>query len=101
MALWLTRTGTRGEHAPRFFAEDRIYLTWEGLSDYLLSFESQQGLRERLATLYPGSTRARLLNWGSQIWAFAKEMAVGDWVVVPLKGQPYVAVGEITGRYEH
>ena len=101
MTLWLTRTGSRGEHAARFFADARIYLTWSGFSDDLSAFDSQSALRERLAAVYPGSTRAKLLNWRSQIWAFSHEMEKGDWVVVPLKGQPYVAVAEILGDYEH
>jgi len=37
MALWLVRAGKYGEHEPRFFEDNRIYLTWGGLEATNLS----------------------------------------------------------------
>ena len=42
---------------------------------------------------------ARIRNWGSQIWPFAKEMKIGDWVVLPSKKKAAIHIGEITGDY--
>ena len=32
MALWLVRAGRHGEYEKKFLDENRIYLTWDGLS---------------------------------------------------------------------
>jgi restriction system protein len=40
-----------------------------------------------------------VLNWVSQVWPFAHEMQKGDLVVLPLKTQPAIYIGEITGDY--
>jgi len=32
MALWLVRAGSNGEYEKKFLDENRIYLTWDGLS---------------------------------------------------------------------
>ena len=41
----------------------------------------------------------RLRNWVYQIWQFAHWMKKGDWVILPLKQQPTIYIGEITGDY--
>ena len=33
MSLWLVRAGKYGEHENKFFDDNRIYLTWDGLSE--------------------------------------------------------------------
>jgi len=40
-----------------------------------------------------------ILNWVSQIWPFAHDMKMGDLVILPLKSQPAIQIGEITGDY--
>lgn len=101
MELWLTRAGSHGEFEQKFLEEDRVYLTWEGLSDNLQRLDSRQSLLELLEVRYPNEKLKRLQNHSSQIWPFAKEMQQGDWVVLPSKKQPVVYVGRITGDYQH
>ena len=40
-----------------------------------------------------------ILNWVSQIWPFAHVMKKGDLLVLPLKTQPAIQIGEVTGDY--
>ncbi|MEB3165392.1 MAG: restriction endonuclease, partial [Cyanobacteriota bacterium] len=40
-----------------------------------------------------------LLNWSSQVWPFVRDMAKGDWVVMPSKLQSGLYFGELTGDY--
>ncbi|WP_255208998.1 restriction endonuclease [Paraburkholderia youngii] len=61
-----------------------------------------RGLISAALTLrYPGEQTKTLQNWGGQIWSFSQVMKKGDWVVTPLKSQPIIYVGEITGDYEY
>ena len=40
-------------------------------------------------------------NFAAQLWALRGRMAVGDYVVLPLKATSQVAIGRITGEYEY
>ena len=56
MALWLVRAGRHGEHEQRFLEENRVYLTWSGLSSDLTKLRSRDELRELLTEIYPDAT---------------------------------------------
>jgi restriction system protein len=40
-----------------------------------------------------------LVNWSSQVWPFVKDIAQGDWVVMPSKLQSGLYFGELTSNY--
>jgi len=99
MSLWLVRAGSSGEYENKFLSEGRIYLTWEDLSHDLSKIPDKDELFELLNNVYPDNKVARIRNWRSQIWSFAKEMKTGDWVVLPSKKKAAIHIGEITGDY--
>ena len=47
---------------------------------------------------YPEQKQKAIMNWSSQIWPSAHEMKKGDLVVLPLKTQRAIQIGEITGE---
>lgn len=99
MAIWLVRAGSHGEYEQKFIQENRVYVTWDELDVDLLKLPQRSDLMAAMAQRYPDAKTRTLQNWASQVWPFAREMAVGDWVVVPLKTQAVVYIGEITGDY--
>lgn len=101
MAVWLVRAGGHGEYEGRFFADNAIYLTWEGLSANLAEIQDIPALVRELGRIAPGNGEGRKMNHARQIWKFAREMTQGDLVVMPSKSQPTIAVGRITGVYEN
>jgi restriction system protein len=102
MALWMVRVGKYGEFEAKFLESSRIFLTWkELLDDDLSSAKDYEDVKKILRARYGEAPERRLGNWAGQIWAFALPMAPGDLVVVPLKTQPAVAIGEITSGYEY
>ena len=48
---------------------------------------------------FPEEKAKALVNWSSQVWPFVKEMAIGDWVVMPSKLQSGLYFGELTSDY--
>lgn len=46
------------------------------------------------------ASRAVAMRAG-QLWTFAHVIAVGDMVVMPRKGSPFLALGKVTGGYEY
>lgn len=96
MSLWLVRAGKYGEHESKFIDEKRIYLTWDELTaSDMTGIPDYEGIKKRILDTYPGESLHRLGNWSGQIWAFVLRMQVGDWVVMPRKNKPTIAIGEI------
>ncbi len=98
MAVWLVRAGAHGEYEQKFIQDNRVYVTWDGLSVDLDAVDMTK-LVEELSQRYPDAKPKAILTWSRQIWPFAHEMKVGDLVVLPLKSQPAIQVGEIAGDY--
>lgn len=100
MAIWLIRAGKHGEFEQKFIQENRVYVTWDKLANDLAKLEVRKELYDLLQKYYPDANPNRLENWARQIWPFAHEMKRGDLVVLPLKSQPSVYIGEVTGEYQ-
>ena len=99
MTLWLIRAGSRGEHEQKFLDESRVYVAWEGLDVDLSALVDRQALIRVLEERFPDEKAKALVNWSSQVWPFVKEMAKGDWVVMPSKLQSGLYFGELTSGY--
>ncbi|MCP9771672.1 restriction endonuclease [Synechococcus sp. Tobar12-5m-g] len=101
MTLWLIRSGSRGEHEQKFLDEGRSYVAWDGLDVDLACLTERQELIAALAERYPEEKPKALINWSAQVWAFGRDIAEGDWVVMPSKLQSGIYFGEITSGYHY
>lgn len=99
MAIWLIRAGSYGEFEQKFIQEKRFYVTWDNLKENLLNLPNREALFSIMDGLYPASPPKRLQNWVSQVWPFAHEIKTGDLIILPLKSQPVIYIGEVTGGY--
>ncbi len=100
MAAWLIRAGSHGEFEAKFIQDCRVYVTWDRFNIDISGLGSRQKLDESLAARYPDAKPKRLTNWASQLWPFAHAIQRGDVVVLPLKSQRAILIGEVTGDYE-
>jgi restriction system protein len=101
MTLWLIRAGSRGEHEQKFLDEGRVYVAWDGLNVDLMQLADRQALIQAMEQRYPDEKPKALINWSSQVWSFGREMAAGDWVVMPSKIQSGLYFGELKGSYNY
>ena len=101
MALWLVRAGRHGEHEKQFLEENRVYLTWGGLSQDLTAIKTKGELRKLLEQIYPNATKGRITNNTGQIWAFSKGIKAGDWIVLPSKLKPAIHIAEAKSGYQY
>jgi len=99
MAVWLIRAGEHGEYEDKFIREKRVYVTWEYLSEDLKKLASRSDLTALLTKKYPDDKPNTIRNWVGQVWPFAHDMQKGDLVILPIKSQRTIYVGEITGDY--
>jgi restriction system protein len=99
MTVWLVRAGSHGVYEQKFIQERRIYATWENLNVDLRKLE-KPALSAELTKRYPDVKPHAIRNWLGQLWPFAHDIKPGDMVLLPLKSQPAIQVGEITGEYQ-
>lgn len=99
MAVWMVRAGRNGEQEERALKSNVAASGWVDLPDL-----SDVNTREELRALYestrPDADRNRAANHVGQIWGFIKGLKANDLIVLPLKLQSAVAVGEVTGGYQ-
>jgi restriction system protein len=99
MAVWLIRGGSHGEYEQKFLQENRVYVTWEGLATDLTILHDRKALFTIMVPLYPNAKTKAIQNYVGQVWPFAHEIKKGDLVVLPLKTQRTIQIGEVTGDY--
>jgi restriction system protein len=99
MAIWLIRGGSHGEYEQKFIRDNRVYVTWDRLDVDLAKLTARTDLADALTKRYPDAKVKTIGNWVSQVWPFAHEIKKGDLVVVPLKTQRTIQIGEVTGDY--
>jgi len=99
MAVWMIRAGSHGEYELKFIQEGRVYVTSYKLNVNLGKLANRSELTKAMTQRYPDTKPKAIVNWVSQIWPFAHEIAKQDLVVLPLKTQRAIQIGEITGDY--
>jgi len=99
MAIWLIRAGGHGEYEQKFITENRVYVTWDKLGLDISKLADRDALIFEMFKLYPDAKPKKLLNWASQVWPFAHAIKPGDLVILPLKSQPAIQIGEVIGDY--
>ncbi|AQQ10064.1 Restriction endonuclease [Sedimentisphaera cyanobacteriorum] len=100
MAIWLVRAGKGGARESWALEKDEVIIGWDGMPD-LSQFKDKDQMLDKLKEVYPDKKIQALYNHRSQLWAFAKRIVKGDLVVLPLKSQDAIAVGEVTGDYNY
>ena len=101
MAIWLIRAGSHGEYEQKFIGESRVYVTWDKLLPNLANLQDREALFAAMTQAYPQTKPNAVRNWSRQVWSFAHDIKKGDLVVLPLKTQPVIYIGEVNGDYHH
>jgi len=99
MAVWMIRAGSHGEYEQKFIQEKKVFVTWDDLNIDLSKLQQRNELKIMMAKLFPESKPKTIQNWVSQIWPFAHEIKKKDLIILPLKFQRAIQIGEITGDY--
>ncbi len=100
MAFWMVRAGRHGESEQFALAEGVAVIGWDDLPD-LSTVQSRDDLAQLMQQTYPDKGARVLGNWTGQVWAFIREIKTSDLVAIPLKTTSTIAVGEVTGEYQH
>jgi restriction system protein len=100
LAVWLVRAGRYGETEDIALEKGLAVLGWDALPD-LSGVETCGDLGRIMRETYPSEKAAAVDNWLGQVWAFRGRIKVGDLVVLPLKCRSAIAIGRVSGPYQH
>lgn len=100
MTIWVVHAGRYGEGEDLAFEQGFSFVGWSDVPD-LSQFKSKEELRLKLQEIYPDNKPKRTLNHAGQLWTFFQSIKRGDIIAIPLKGQPAIAFGEVTGEYQY
>ena len=97
--IWLVRAGRTGHQENAALEHNVVAIGWEELGD-LSKIREKDELIELYESNYSELKARAISHKANQIWRFAKEIQIGDYVVLPLKTEPVIAIGQVTGEYE-
>ena len=100
MAVWIVRGGTYGEREGDAL-EKGILTIGFGLVTDLSEIQAKDHVLQLLQQIDPEAKARSLASHASVLWAFKDTIRTGDLIVMPRKGQPTIAVGEMAGEYEY
>lgn len=99
MTIWVVRAGKQGERANLAIEEGRAFIGWEQFGD-MSSYDTRDKIRKFLKKKNLGWSSNKVGNYAGQFLKFIKKIEVGDTIAIPLKGQPAILFGKVTGGYE-
>jgi restriction system protein len=97
--LWLVRLGRYGEQETHALRTGELITGWE--LDDISGAEGRDDILAKVQAANPTQKNGTLQNWSVQLNQFARSIADGDLVVVPLKTAPQLAFGRFKGGYVH
>lgn len=100
MSLWLMRAGAHGEYEETVLENDIVTIHWNDFPD-LSKFNSKEGLMNFYFQSRPNTKRTQAIVDVEQIWSFVQDIHQADSIILPLKTQAMIAIGEIKGEYEY
>lgn len=98
-AIWLVRAGRYGDQEQAALDNNIVTIGWNDLGN-ISDFQSKEAFLELFETTYPNEKPKAIINKANQVWRFKNEIEIGDLVVLPLKQEPSIAMGEVISNYK-
>ena len=95
---WLIRAGRAGEREQWALKNS---VSGGGFSEVgdLTHASTREDVHAAVAAGFQGAKVQTVRNFAAQLWALRDRVQVGDYVVMPLKYTPHLAIGKVTGPY--
>ena len=89
---------TRGSYEEEALEEGKISIDY-GVSKDLKDAQTRDDVRNLVQQVLPHVDNNRIGQITGQLWNFKSSIEIGDLIVMPRKGQPTIAIGEMAGDY--
>ena len=100
MAVWVVPAGPNGEREGHNLENSELTIGFAEMPDQS-DVHSREHVRESLGEIHPEWSCRQLGKAASYLWNFKDGIQLGDLIVMPRKGQPIVAIGEMVGKYQY
>ena len=97
--MWVIRAGKNGMFYKNFIEMSRVYLSWEGYGFDLHEMKSMSDFRAIVSKEKNTDNRTSISNWAGQLYAFVKDISVGDYVLIPARDSKAYALATIAADY--
>ncbi len=94
MTTWVVRAGSAKQYLEAFLQQNIVGLGWNDLSPET-DWSSKSAIASALEHAYPNQKAGTINSWASQIYRFATELSIGDFVLTPGHDGKEVFVGEV------
>ena len=98
MAVWVIRGGRYGEREEEAL-DNNVMTIGFGHAENLEDSQTQEDIVKEIQRDNVNATPKQVASWSRQLWSFKARIENGDLIVLPRKGQPYIAVGTMAGNY--
>lgn len=98
MAVWVIRGGRYGEREEEALGNNVLTIGF-GYAENLQDSQAVEDVVKEIQRDNPNATPRQISSWSRQLWSFRARIENGDLVVMPRKGQPYIAIGTMAGHY--
>ena len=99
MAVWVVHGGSYGEREGEAL-DNGILTIGFGIVEDLSGLNTREEIRNSVQQARPDATSKQISSYAGQVFAFKERIMAGDLVVMPRKGKPTIAIGEISGEYQ-
>ena len=101
MTVWVVRAGRRGEDAESVIAHGISAVDFN-LPQSALDFATREALQEHLSnSTYADESSQSAASAARQLWTFANEIQVGEFVVQPQRRpKRVISIGKVAGPYQ-
>lgn len=96
--LWVLHMGNDYQTVLRARDEGFVAIGWSKLGN-LIRFNSREALKEAMFKTWPDWKPKTVYSCYGQVWRFAREIKVGDPIVLPIKSTREIAIGRVSGEY--
>src|SRR5690242_240339 len=97
---WIVRAGREDEYEQEALEQSVVAMGWQRLGD-LSQQRTQRAIKTLVENSYAEISGRSRVEMIVQVVAFRSKMAVGDFVILLRSDAPTVAIGTVTGDYEH
>jgi len=91
--LWGIHAGRTGDAERLFLKENRIGIGWDKVGDLSKLGPTREAFKEAVAQAYPQKKPGAIPNNAGQLFRFARDMAVGDYVAYPSRTDRSIHIG--------
>lgn len=98
--IYLARAGGSGEDEDRALESNAAIVGFREVPS-LATATDYEDVHRIVSEAFPDAKRRAVGNFAGQLWAFAVAIEEGDLIVLPRKLTSQIAIGRVTGPYEH